>query len=283
MKRSLFVAAVLIMGNYLLVGQEIPETNFCLLFDTEFERQAFLHGNIERSDALVFLLADDPAVDSTHYFKIKNELLKYGDELRVKKKRFKSDLAFLRFLFANVHNKYLKHYQNPDSFSSIFSNRNYNCVSGTALYAYILDQLGYCISIMETRFHLFLIVELNENSRVMIETTDPFDGFIMTDESVERRISKYLSKERMTLKNQRIISPPFGDQEVFQPISFKDLGGLHYYNKAVNLINKGEYAQAVPVIKKAHLLYSSSERIHHFLWFATNLYDQQLSSAFTNR
>jgi hypothetical protein len=283
MKRSLFVATVLILSTHLLLGQAMPETSPCLLFDSEFEKQAFLQGNTNGSDALIFLLTDDPTIDSTRYFKIKDELLNYGGELRLKRKRFKSELTFLRFVFTNVHSKYLKHYQNPEGFSGIFNNKNYNCVSGTALYAYLLDQLGYCISIIETRFHLFLTIEINGNSRVMIETTDPFDGFIISDESVEKRINTYLLNERTVLKEKEVIAPPFSEQEVFQFISFKDLGGLHYYNKAVNLVNRGEYAQAVPVLKKAQLLYSSSERIHHFLWFVTNLYEQQLSDAFTNR
>jgi hypothetical protein len=284
MKRSLLATTVLILGNYLLLSQEMQGTGFCLLFDSELEKQAFLQDNIDQSDELIFLLADDPGIDSIGYFKIKNELTDYSNELRAKKKRFKSEQAFLRHLFINVHNKYLKHYQNPKGFSGIFNTRSYNCVSGTALYAYLLEQLGYCINIMETRFHLFLIVELGEASRIMIETTDPFGGFVMNEESVEDRINKYLLKEKMTLKeNKKMISAPFDKEGVFQSISFQNLGGLHYYNKAVDLVNRGEYAQALPVLKKAYLLYSTSARIHHFLWFAENLYEQQLSAAFTNR
>lgn len=282
MKKGSFIATLFILGNSLLSGQSIPGLTYCLLFDSYLEKQAFQRSNQNDCDPLIFLLTDNPQINSGKYLDVKSELAAYANKLALKKEKFTSDQKYIRYVFYDVHKKYLRKYNSQESFSEVFTRGRYNCVSGVALYACLLSQLGYQAEIYETRFHLFLMVELHDGSRIMLESTDPSNGFITSQLEAGARLQKYLTNEREQLETNMssIIMPPFNNKSIMEGVSLKELSGLHYYNIAVKFLNQKNYLDALRALKKASILYPTSERILHLLQFTLDLYETELSVAF---
>lgn len=173
----------------------------------------------------------------------------------------------------------MKNYKYSESFNDLFTKGNYNCVSGTALYASVLKQLGYSPKIFETRYHIFLLVWLDNSARILFEATDPINGFVDDDIKISNCIKEYLYREQETINQQLTLSAPFNDKLILNIVSQKQLAGLQYYNLAVQLINKENYFDAFRMLKKATLLYPTSLRIKECIWFCKIRYEMQLSNA----
>lgn len=262
-------------------SQEIPGLSYCLLFDSYLEKDAFRQSRDNQCDPLIFLLANDPYVDSVKYKKIEAELGAFANELKLKREN-RNEIQFLRHVFNKVHQRYLKNYETLETFDGIFNGGSYNCVSGTALYTCLLGQLGYYVTIYETRYHIFLLINLNNATRVLFEATDPLTGFETNQERIDRRINDYLFHEQRTVQTARTLSAPFSNDRILEPVSLKELAGLHYYNVAVDLINRTNYYDAFRALKKASILYPRSQRVKDFLLFTQQRYERQLSEAFAN-
>lgn len=282
MRGSLILISLLIIKSNQLSSQDIAGLSYCLLFDSQLEKQAFQKNSSDECDPIIFLLAYHPEIDSTKYIQVKEELTSYAEELKTKRNKYKSEERFLHYVFYKVHREYLKHYEHAEPFNGLFNGGTYNCVSGTALYACLLTQLGYSPTIYETRYHIFLLVDLHNGHRTLFEATDPFDGFVESESKIEKRIERYLAGERDTLARRLTLSAPFNNNEITEVVSLKELAGLHYYNLAVDLMNKENYYDAFRVLKKASILYPESQRIKDFLWYTHKGYESQLSTAFVN-
>lgn len=283
MKANVMMVVIAVLSSLGVWGQDISGLSYCLLFDSKFEKQVFQEDQQDECDPLVYLLAHNPEIDSLKYAAVNNELLKYIAWLQSKRPIFHSNEKFLRFVFYRVHGKYLKHYQGIEGFHRIFSQGKYNCASGAALYAFILSHLGYAPIINETRYHVFVTVELDGGEWILFEATDPVNGFIQGKMVVGSWIADCLNREANRLTATSIISAPFNKEIVWEDISLKELAGLHYYNVAVDLINHENYYDAFRALKKAALLYPGSDRIQDFMSFTYMRYETQLSMAFANK
>ena len=98
----------------------------------------------------------------------------------------KSDRIFLKSVFSLTHRQLLKTYQQYADFSEIFNGGRYDCVTATALYSLLLEELGYSHAIYETKYHVFLLVESSEG-QFLIESTDPINGFEYQKERIKER------------------------------------------------------------------------------------------------
>lgn len=260
-------------------AQDLPGLSYCLLFDSKLEKEAFLSTDDIHCDPLTFLLAYDSKVDSLKYKAVRNELYGYSEKLLRKKKRSDGELEFLKYVFKNVHQKYLKDYRVDETFTGVFNTGRYNCISGTALYACILDLLGYKSVIYETRYHIFLLVK-TDSAKILFEATDPVRGFVAGNKAVSSRVTGYLKNERQQLTDGGTLSAPFNANDILEAVNLKELAGLHYYNIGMHLINQQNYYDAFRALKKASILYPRSERIKDFLQYTSSKYDWQLSSVF---
>lgn len=266
--RFLFTGLFLVT-SHLLISQEV-DTSGDQFYHSPLERCAFENLNDETYDPLVFLLAHDRGIDSARYQRIKAELILCALKLEARRIKVKNDLNYLSYVFHRIHKQYLRTYDYPEAFTGIFNKGRYNCVSGAALYASILGQLGYRYDLYETRFHVFIIVRASDGIEVMYETTDPLNGFISGGNEIQKRINTYLENEKLQLGKTDTLTPPFHTKPLLNKITLKELAGLHYYNLAVNAINECDSVTAKNALLKARLLYPQSERIRHLLEYATS-------------
>ncbi len=215
-----------------------------------FEQSAFQHTAAGSGMAeLAYLVAVDGLATDSTFVKIHAELSGFCQQLVKKRRKFSSESQFLFYAFQQVQQRYLHHYQPYPLFTATFRDSTYNCVSGTALYAYVLQHLGFAVEIRETNLHAYLRVK-SVRSEYLIDATDPQNGFVSDDELlIARREFWYASNEIRSGKAYN------------QAISLTQLAGLQYFNEAVKTFNRRSYAACAEHLAKAELLYPNSEKV----------------------
>jgi|GEM_PF-859769 len=235
-------------------------------FATQLEKEVLLK-SYSSNDPLLVMMAYDPMLDSIKYISLRTDLETFTSALNSKRKRFKSDHNFIRFVFRKTHAKYLRSYVMYGSFNELFYSGKYNCLTGTALYAFILDKMGFDVRIFETQYHSFLTIVDAHKAEFLIEATDPFSGLVEGEVNVQKRMDEYQKRELDLKLESNIIS--FPAYAIIDSIDFKELAGLHYFNLAVVYFNKAEYVKSLSYLTKAEMLYPDSQRVKDFISFTT--------------
>lgn len=165
--------------------------------------------------------------------KVNEDLQKF----QTKKLKNKDDKIFIKYIFNFLHRKYLKRYHKTANFAQTIVSGKYNCVVGTALIGYFLEKMHYKCEYYETPTHTFLIVFLENNRRLLIESTAFFSGGLIDD---EKKITE-------TLQNYQIITK----------IKLTHLIGLQLYNQGVLAYERGDYLNALIFANRAYYFYPS--------------------------
>ncbi len=178
-------------------------------------------------------------------------------QLEAKKLKQKNELHFLKSVFYTVHRQVLKKYKEYSTVENLLTQGHYNCVSGTALYALLLDRLEIPYQIWEMNYHVYLTVPI-AGMQVMFETTDPQQGWITDLQEIQQRIDHFL-EEADQYHQALSISAPL----IHRPIQLRQLAGLQYYNLALEEYRQQNRQKSQQYIRKAITLYPS-ERIAAF-------------------
>lgn len=148
---------------------------------------------------------------------------------------------------------------------------SYDCVSGSLILAGLLDYFGFDYEIKETTYYVFSKVKV-DNEFIVLEVTDPINGFILDKEAQKAYMEKYQSAE--AAPNQwSVLTTNQGDNApaIYRSINFQNLIGLQYFNQAINHYNnKNEllaYQFSVIALKmyKAEKIIGFSDFLKHNL------------------
>ncbi|WP_194775112.1 hypothetical protein [Pararhodonellum marinum] len=176
----------------------------------------------------------------------------------------RSNEKFLRKVFYNTQRILLVEYEIHSDFSGMLKNGVFDCVSGSAAFALLLERYGYDFKLIETDYHVFLLAYSGKQTYVF-ESTDSLKGFKADQKNVEAFIASMLPTENniddLDL-NRRLskLETNHANKKLFQTVDFQELAGLQYYNDAIDQFNQKSYKKAYyQLIKAAHLY--PSERI----------------------
>ena len=182
------------------------------------------------------------------------DLLPFVDKLSDKRESFKNDEAFLNYVFVKTHQRFLKHYTDYVSFSAMINKGTYNCLTATALYALLLDYFGFEHQVIETNYHIFLMVNTDEG-RVLLETTDPMNGFVDNEKQIEERINTYrknnISETDIDKTYYRF------SYDLYREVSPDEMLGLLHYNLAIVAYNDHQFQTSIAQLDRALELYQS--------------------------
>ncbi|PIB36052.1 hypothetical protein BFP72_11930 [Reichenbachiella sp. 5M10] len=186
-------------------------------------------------------------------------------KLKEKDEMIQSDEVFLKHLFYKVHRKFLKVYEKQALFSEIFQQSGkYDCVTGSALLALFLDDLGYKYHVVEMDYHVFLIVE-SEGKEFLMEATDPLNGFSADAKEIEER-SEIVRMDAKRINEELALAGVSSDFSMGKPnkvsiienyVGMKELAGLHYYNQSLKAFNAEDLRTAYQYIVIAQGIYPS--------------------------
>lgn len=181
---------------------------------------------------------------------------------RLEKKRpsLSDDHEFVRYLFYKTHQKVLRQYRAQSTFDKALSRGEYNCLTGTAVYGMLLSHFGIPYRIIETNYHIFVLAETNKG-QVLLEATDPLDGFADKPAAIEKRIATYRQNEISQVAGGK--KGYLFNFDLYNEVTLDQLLGLLHYNLAIDYYNHGKIQQALTHLDKALDLYNSP-RIEEF-------------------
>ena len=211
-------------------------------------------------------------------------VISFVDKLAQKKESFKKDDEFLAYIFQKTHQRFLSHYEIDASFGQLLTDRTYNCLTATALYGVLLDHFGFEYKIIETNYHIFLIARTSQG-RVLVETTDPANGYVTDPTEIDKRIALYReNKIQLDSRNKTYYHFKF---DLYNEVNLDQMLGLLYYNLSVNAYNRQSLPLAIEHLKSAAKLYYSP-RIEEFsriilLSVIEGVQDEQLKQAYLRK
>lgn len=184
---------------------------------------------------------------------------------KIEKHRYRNDQHKLYALFKTTHTTFLYQYSKYSNIDELTSGK-YDCLTATALFADVLDRAGYKYNIIETNYHIFIVVN-TKNGDVILETTDRFNGFINDKQNITNAVAQYR-------KNALDASPAHHryNFSLYQPVDPNQLTGLLYFNQAVKAFNEGNWTKCSEKLSAAKRN-SNSPRIAEL----TALLNQQAS------
>ncbi|MFC3416697.1 hypothetical protein [Algoriphagus hitonicola] len=169
-----------------------------------------------------------------------------------------ASLKLLRAIFEKSHKYLFKTYEQHSSFNQMLQDGYFDCVSGSATLAMLLDQYGFDFEVIETDYHVFIIAELG-GSKVILESTLPIGGLITSPTEVKKYLANYQgdSGDQILSLNQRLGAPAinYSDNTIFRKVDLQQLAGLQYYNDAIAHFNEQSYDMAIDQLAKAYKLY----------------------------
>ncbi|MDN3203811.1 hypothetical protein [Algoriphagus sediminis] len=247
----LYIALILLISPRVLHSQDVSKQEIRAAFLSDLERDLWEKG------------VDEPfnlfqAVDAQ---KLERDLWeKLITELDAKKDRTRKDYNFIRALFQKSHKRLFKDYQQHATFNETLTTGKFDCVSGSAALGMLLSRYGYDFDIIETDYHVFIMVEL-EDRDIILESTLPVGGLISRSSDVKAYLDSYKPKEDAKLNslNTRIGTTEIelGDNSIFRKVNLTQLAGLLYYNDAIFDFNSQKYESAAIQLTKAYSLYES--------------------------
>lgn len=177
------------------------------------------------------------------------------------RKRRKSDYSFLKAIFYKTHNTLLKDYDRIATMDQTLTDGKFGCLTGTAVYALILEHFGYEYRIIELPNHVFIHLTVDGNTYVY-ESTLPLNGFRRTTVEMEKLLKQPWVNHRK-ISELSVVGDWF-DEKITLPghystINIEQLAGLQYFNESVKSYLQKDYVAAMENVLKAYDLYPSQK------------------------
>lgn len=167
---------------------------------------------------------------------INTRLEKHLNDLKIRKEKFTADEAYLAEVFDYTHRKLLRSYVPYSQFNELMERGRYDCLSATALFSVLFTELGFHYQIIETNYHIFMMVDTARGS-VLIETTDRFNGLVKGSDQIAARIKGY-QQNQLISSNKNFYAY---QATIYQQVSADHLIGLLYFNQAVRHYNNQQW------------------------------------------
>ena len=270
-KIRFFFATVLVISlfSYNASGQQDTTATDSLVFfhdlsyHSDFEKESFKYFFSEDSKNFIamFLAIGDNSNDEilqTVKKSIQAKIDKYNSPSYKKMKVGKRVKKILK----DVHDSYFKKYELQAYFDEIFTDGIFNCVTASALYSIIFENVDIPYAIKISTNHVYLIAYPETNS-ILVETTNPMEQYIVYDQHFKVKYVEYLTTIKIISEDE---AKGKTAEELFneyfyreKDISLQNLIGIQYYNRAVNLLENKKYEDAFSSFEKAYFLNPSEE------------------------
>jgi hypothetical protein len=170
-----------------------------------------------------------------------------------------SEVALLKALSNHAHRTYLKRYTAYAHVNDIFTKGNYDCLSGTYFFCASLEQLGFRYRIIETNYHIFLMVQTS-GGEVLLESTDRENGVVSDPKFIEEKLLSY----RKSSSTETATNLYLSGIDLFGQLSPEQLPGLIYFNMAVEAFNTKRLVDCCTYLEQSWKIYNNP-RIGHFV------------------
>jgi hypothetical protein len=165
----------------------------------------------------------------------------------------KDEVQFLFQVYRKTGKAFLTQYKPLVDFSQL-SHGVYDCLTATALYTVILNELEIPYRVYETNYHIFLTVPM-ASGEVLIETTDRLTGFVTDPTEINRIKSKYVQQAPKADANKASFEYSV---QMDQAVSDEELNGLLLFNQAVKAYNDRSWKTSDDKLRQSERFYRSA-------------------------
>jgi tetratricopeptide (TPR) repeat protein len=247
-------------------------------YQTDFERVSFKkYLKQNKPEATLDLLLSTSPDAQSKIQSISNQIETISLKLKTSVEGKKPEKK-IKLVYDQVHFTFLKKYELVNTFAEVFATGNYNCVTATALYALVFDELQIPYNIQEKPTHVFLVAYPNQNN-IVVETTSPLFGYLSFDARYKESFVNNLkgskligASEAATQSVDELFNRYFFKNE---NIDLKKLIGIHYMNDALYKNDVGNVAEAFQQCEKAYLFYPSPRSSFLLTGFAAQLLEKE--------
>jgi TolA-binding protein len=176
-------------------------------------------------------------------------------QLKKRQDLYKNEKDFVEYTFYLTHRKLLKDYDKYASLTETLVSGKYDCLTATAVYSIILSELDITHAVVETNYHIYILVNPDTPNELFLETTDPRNGLISDPGEIEDAKEKHLLAN--TTQNNALIHFDFN---IERRLEGKELVGLLYYNQSIKALNSGDWSEAYNIAMQA-IDYYPNERL----------------------
>lgn len=169
-----------------------------------------------------------------------------------------SEVKKINALHKLVHERFLTDYKLDAQFQEIFVTGKYNCVSATALFAIVLEELEIPYYIQEKPSHVFIMAYPSSKS-ISVEMTAKRDASWLPERKDVYQSVAILLEYGMTTEQE---IKRLGENAVYnnyyninKQIDIEDLAGIQYMNQSSEYVRDKEYKEALNAICKAEKWY----------------------------
>lgn len=201
---------------------------------------------------LLYKVSPDKSSD-----KIKTDLREFIDDLRTY--NHLSAQKRLKKIFGATKSRYLHTYKLSTFFPEISSYGTYNCMTGTALFAIIFDELDIPYTVVEVPQHVYMVA-FPKTEKIAVESTNLKDGLYQwTEYNKQSAINFLLTIQKITEYDLRVNGVDGTIEKFFFSNSehdFDGLLGMHFMNRAMYFSDKENFTEAFEQVYMAHNLYN---------------------------
>lgn len=164
-----------------------------------------------------------------------------------------SEMKLLKRTYRLVREEFLEKYKVHASLGETLESGTYDCLTATALYAATLERLHIRYDIMETNYHIFIMVYTTRGT-VLLEATDPVNGLVTGADEIHDHLTSY-HLQQPTLPSNRVLNNY--SFEIFRSISNHGLIGLLHFNQSARAFNEGDYLRSAQLLHQAQSWYDT--------------------------
>lgn len=210
--------------------------------------------SFSQGSILTTLLETTPSRFENSYQK---ELTGFIYELKEKKAHYKSEVRYFKKVVNKSHKKFLRNYKAYSQFNEVLEAGNYDCLSGTAFFSVVLGELGFTYKIIETNYHIFLLID-TPTKQILLETTDRIAGIKTNAKDVEKSLLEY--RQNQLVANSGKANYYRYQANLFREVNPLQLSGLLFFNQAVVAYNQHDWILCADRLERARSIYNN-ERV----------------------
>lgn len=224
-------------------------------YTTDYEKQVL--NDVNASHFELFMISDSTCSEQKTAA-AKKQFDAFISELKASKILKQSEEKTIRALHKQVHERFLTRYRALVDFNEIFVSGEYNCVSSTALFALVLEELEIPYYVQEQPGHV-LIMAYPNTSNITVEMTTVKNAFVIPPrKDINRAIANLLELQLVTPKQVKAM----GDVAVYDlffnersKLTINQLIGIQFFNHAITSVNNDQTERSLSEICKAERFY----------------------------
>lgn len=247
-------------------------SNLC--FNSDFERKAFEEFDSTDFKKLINLAmacnSDKPADADRAYESLINFTKVFmSPDFAILKPEKK-----IKQITKGAHTRYFKKYSTESYFSDVFARGDYNCVTGSIVYALVLKAISIQFEGRLNPTHVFLVA-YPKSTPILVEATDPNKGYIIYNNDFKNQFVEYLKSNKIIdlgeyerSSKDELFQRYYFEQSV---MSLKNIIGVQYYNIGLSQLSDRKFQDAFHSFMKAAYLFPEYKNFYHALVSGTSM------------